>query len=146
MQVAALQLYLRSLVPALEAGEARSAARWVDEACRALEPFRPLGLSEFAAFLVRADEFQRTGTVRVPGPADLRAEALLAAAQRLASGGDPAAAQAEIAKAVNELAREAGLKGTLKPDAKWAEARAARARVEPHLQAIRELAGRITSP
>ena len=66
MQVAALQLFLRSLVPALEAGEARSVARSLDEACRALDPFGPLGLTEFTAFLARADEYQRSGSVRVP--------------------------------------------------------------------------------
>jgi hypothetical protein len=147
MQVAALQLFLRSLVPALEAGEARPAARWLDEAASALAPFGRLGLAEFAAFLARADEYQRTGAVRVPGPADPRAAALLAALARLQAGdGDPAAAQAEVARAVDALAREAGLKGTITPDPKWAAARAARARVAPHLRAIHSLAGRITSP
>jgi hypothetical protein len=147
MQVAALQLFLRSLVPALEAGEARSAARWVDEACRALDPFRPLGLAEFTAFLVRAEEYDRTGVVRTPGAADLRAEGLLAATNQLTTAdGDLATAQAEVARAVNELAREAGLKGTLTPDPRWAEAQAARRRVAPHLEAIRALAGRITAP
>ena len=148
MQVAALQLYLRSLVPALEAAEARSTARWLDEAARALDPFRPLGLPEFAAFLARAEEYQRTGAVRVPGAADQRAEALLAAVARLntADGRDLAAAQADVARAVDALAREAGLKGGVAPDPKWAEARAARARVGPHLAAIRALAGRITAP
>ena len=135
-------------MPALEAaGEARSAARWLDEACRALDPFRPLGLAEFTAFLARAEEYQRTGAVRVPGGADLRAEGLFAATRRLTTAdGDVAAAQAEVARAVNELAREAGLKGTLTPDPKWAEAQAARRRVAPHLEAIRALAGRITAP
>jgi len=146
MQVAALQLYLRSLVPALEAGDARPAARWVDEAASALAPFGSLGLAEFAAFLARADEYRRTGVVRVPSTADRRAEAVLAAIVRLDAGGDIAAAQADLVRAVTELAREAGLKGNLTPDPKWAADRAARARVAPHLTAIRSLAGRITSP
>jgi hypothetical protein len=147
MQVAALQLYLRSLVPALEAGDARPAARWVDEAASALAPFGSLGLAEFAAFLARADEYRRTGAVRVPTTADRRAEAVLATVARLdAAGGDVAAAQAEVARAVTELARETGLKGNLTPDPKWAADRAARARVAPHLAAIRSLAGRISSP
>jgi hypothetical protein len=145
MQVAALQLFLRSLVPALEAGDARPAARWVDEAASALAPFGSLGLAEFAAFLARADEYRRTGTVRVPTTADRRAEALVAAIARL-DAGDVVAAQADVARAVTELAREAGLKGTLTADPKWAADRAARARVAPHLAAIRALAGRITSP
>lgn len=120
----------------------------MEEACRALDPFRPLGLAEFAAFLARAEEYSRTGLVRVPGAGDLRAEELLAAAARLGSAGDAdlATAQAEVARTVNALAREAGLKGTITPDPKWAQAQIARARVAPHLHAIRNLAGRITSP
>lgn len=146
MQVVALQQFLRSLVPPLEAGDARSAARWVDEAASALAPFGSLGLAEFTAFLARADEYRRTGVVRVPGEADLKAEAVLAAVRRLAGAGDVAAAQAELARAANHLAHDSGLKGTLTPDPKWAAERAARARVSPHLAAIRSLAGRITSP
>jgi hypothetical protein len=146
MQVVALQQFLRSLVPPLEAGEARSAARWVDEAAAALAPFGSLGLAEFAAFLARADEYRRTGVVRVPGEADVKAEAVLAAVRRLAGAGDVTAAQAELARATNDLARESGLKGTLTPDPKWAAERAARDRVVPYLAAIRTLAGRITSP
>ena len=118
----------------------------MDEACRALDPFRPLGLAEFTAFLARAEEYDRTGAVRGPGAADLRAEELRAATGRLAAADDLPAAQAAVARAVNELAREAGLKGTLTPDPKWAETRAARARVTPHLEAVRALAGRITAP
>lgn len=146
MQVAALQLYLRSLVPALEAGDARPAARWVDEAASALAPFGPLGLAEFAAFLARADEYRRSGTVRVPTTADRRAEALVAAIARLDAGGDVTAAQADVARAVTELVREAGLKGNLTPDPKWAADRAFRVRVAPHLAAIRALASQITTP
>lgn len=146
MQVAALQLYLRSLVPALEAGDARPAARWVDESASALAPFGSLPVAEFAAFLARADEYRRTGAVRVPTAADRRAEALVAAIARLDAGGDIAAAQADVARAINDLAREAGLKGAVTPDPKWAADRAARARVGPHVAAIRALAGRVTSP
>jgi hypothetical protein len=118
----------------------------LDDACRALDPFAQLTAEELAAFLTRAAEFQRTGAVRVPAVADRRAEELLAAVARLASAADPAAAQADVARAVETLAREVGLKGTMSPDPKWAEARAGRARVETHLRAIRELAGRISSP
>jgi len=146
MQVAALQLYLRSLVPALEAGEARPEARGLDEAASALAPFGSLPLAEFTAFLARADEYRRTGAVGIPTAADRRAEALAAAMARLDTGGDVTAAQADVARAVTELAREVGLKGTLAPDPKWAADRAARVRVAPHLAAIRALAGRITSP
>jgi hypothetical protein len=147
MQVAALQLFLRSLVPALEAaGESRSAARWLDEACRVLEPFRAIGLAEFAAFLGKAAEFERTGSVQVPASADLKADALLAAVRRLTNANDLEGAQAQVADAINALANSSGLKGSVTPDPKWAAAQMARARVAPHLQAIRDLAGRITSP
>jgi len=135
-------------VPALEAaGEGRAAARGLDEAARGLEPFRALGVSEFAAFLARADEYQRTGTVRVPGSADLRAQGVATALGRLATARDrPAAelttAQADVARSLEAVAREAGLKGSLIPDPEWA----ARTRVAPHLKAIRDLAGQIASP
>ena len=142
MQVATLQLFLRSLVPALAAGEAHTSARLLDAACTTLEPFRTLGLAEFAAFLTRAEEYQRTGTVRVP---DLEVESLLAALARL-NGPDVAAGQQDVANALDGLGRNAGLKGTLKPDPKWAEARATQARVAPLIKAIRDLASRITSP
>jgi hypothetical protein len=148
MQVAALQQFLRSLVPALEAaGDGKAAARWLDEAARGLDPFRSLGVAEFAAFLARADEYQRTGSVRVPGPADLRAESLSAALARLAAARDRPAteltgAQADVARSLEAVAREAGLTGALLPDPLWA----ARTRIAPHLKAIRELAGRIASP
>jgi hypothetical protein len=153
MQVAALQQFLRSLVPALEAaGDGRGAARWLDEAVRALDPFQALPLPEFTAFLARADEYRRTGAVRVPGPADLRAEGLTAALTRLTaardtgSEADLSAAQADLARAVGELAREAGLKGAVAPDPRWAADQAARSRLAPHVNAVRELAARIRSP
>jgi hypothetical protein len=148
MQVAALQQFLRSLVPALEAaGDGKAAARWLDEAARGLDPFRALGVAEFAAFLARADEYQRTGSVRVPGPADLKAEGLSAALARFAAARDRppaelAAAQADMARSLEAVAREAGLTGALAPDPLWA----ARTRIAPHLKAIRDLAGRIASP
>jgi hypothetical protein len=154
MQVAALQQFLRSLVPALEAAGDGRAAGVAEEAARALDPFRSLALAEFAVFLSRAEEYRRTGAVRAPGAADIRAEGLLTAVARLtaATAGDRptaadlAAAQAEVARNVGVLARDAGLRGSLAPDPKWAEAEAARARVAPHLRAVRTLAARITSP
>ncbi|HEX3147720.1 MAG TPA: hypothetical protein VHR66_06525 [Gemmataceae bacterium] len=145
MQVAALQLYLRSLAPALEAGDAVSAARSLSAAVQALEPFRALGVAEFAAFLHKADEYQRTGLVRVPGPGDVHATRLFDALTRLDSG-DAAAAQQEVAAQLAGLAESAGLKGTLKADPKWAEERAVRARAAPHIAALRTLANRIASP
>jgi hypothetical protein len=154
MQVAALQLFLRSLLPALEAAGDGRAARSVDEACRALEPFRSLGLAEFAAFLERANNYRQTGAVRVPRAGDIRAEELLAAVAKLGeavgrerpSAPDLAAAQANVARAVASLARDAGLKGSLTPDPKWAETQVARSRVAAHLRNIQQLANRITSP
>lgn len=88
----------------------------------------------------------------MPGPADLRVAGLADALSRLADAregplqADPAAAQAAVAGAVGELAREAGLKGSVSPDPRWAEALVAQARVTPHVEALRALAARITAP
>ena len=147
MQVAALQQFLRSLVPVLEAAGDGRAARSLSEATGALEPFRSLALPEFSAFLQRADEYQRTGTVRIPGAADLWTQGLATALDQVAavrSGerGDMTAAQADAARAIEAVAREVGLKGSLVPDPQWS----ARARAAPHVRAIRDLASRITSP
>jgi len=111
-------------------------------------------MAEFAGFLSRAEEYRRTGSVRVPGSSDSRAEGLLTAVARLTdaiaadrpTAAHLAAAQADVARSVGVLARDVGLRGSLVPNPKWAESEAARARVAPHLRAIRTLATRITSP
>ncbi|HVK11597.1 MAG TPA: hypothetical protein VM597_22690 [Gemmataceae bacterium] len=157
MRVAALRLFLTSLRPALEAagdpGPGRSA---VTAAAAALEPFDDLALDEFAAFLARADEYRRTGAVRVPGAADRAGGQLLEAAAMVSAvrnelGRPGAVADLEsgrtaVADAVKQLAADAGLAVTLKADPKWASTLIARSRVAPLVAQIRALAGQITSP
>src|SRR4026207_1780594 len=84
MQVAALEQFLRSLASALEAaGSARGAD--IAQACKALEPFRAIGVLEFATFLAKAREYQMYGTVRAPGPEELKGEHLLKVIAKLST-------------------------------------------------------------
>ena len=152
MQVAALLQFLRSLAPALEAAGSGQAARDLEEACAGLEPFRGLGVAAFTTFLSRADEYRRTGSVKVPGSADAAAEKLLAAISRLTAAlenpleHDLSAAQSGVAVALEPVAQKAGLKGTLSADPQWAAAQVARATVAPHVRTIYDLAARIIAP
>ena len=147
MKVGVLQQFLRSLVPALEAAGDGKTAGEVRNSLAALDPFEPLDVSEFGAFLVRANEYRADGAVTIPGPGEQQVESLAKLLTRLnqATEGIPSLQQ-EIAAAVQNLAALAGLKGTLKPEPKWAEAQASKARVAPHRKALLELAARIISP
>src|SRR5947209_6295049 len=156
MNVATLQQFLRSLVPALQAADAGPrAAQDLGRACRGLEPFGSLDLDAFAGFLARCEEFQRTGAV--PSDFDLAAvqeplRRLGAALRRIEAGGEPggkddlAAAQRQLGEGLTGLAKAAGLTGNLKADAKWAGKQADRARVLGHARAVRELAARLDGP
>jgi len=137
-------------VPALRgAGDPGQSARDLERACQGLEPFQALELGEFFAFLNRADEHRRSGTIRVPSPGDLDATTLLQAASRLDGASDVRSlteAQAAVLQAMDAVAARAGLKLTVKPVAGWAEMSLARRRVVPHIQSIRALAARIDRP
>lgn len=144
-------------MPALEAaGEHRAAASRLAEASRALAPFASLSVEEFAAFLLRAEEYRRTGTVGVPGAADRAAEHLVQAVQRLATARQHwhsanAATELEsarnaLADSLHALAKTAGLTGTLKADSAWIGEQISSARIAPQLEAIRGLAARIAAP
>ena len=152
MQVIALQQFLRSLQAGLEAAGSHPAAIHLAEAVRALEPFDSLAVADFAAFLVRAKEFHASGAVRVPDGSEQQAEHVLKLFARLSdaakdpSTGNLANIQQEIAQAIQSLAANAGLKGKLSANPKWADAQVARARAAPHLRTIYELAARIISP
>jgi hypothetical protein len=152
MQVAALRQFLESLKPALEAAGGHQASAQVAQAARALEPFESLAVADFAAFLVRAREYQAAGAVRVPSGGERQVEDLLTIVARLTAaaqspaGHDLAALQHETAAALQGVATIAGLKGKLTIDPKWAAARSARARVAPHVRTIYDLAARIISP
>ena len=67
MNVAALQQFLRSLTgPMQAAGASQKVVNELQEAERALEPFRELDFAQFAAFLRQADEYRRTGVLPIP--------------------------------------------------------------------------------
>jgi len=62
MKVAVLQQFLRSLVaPVREAGANEKKANDLEQTAQALEPFKDQDFGQLAAFLVQAEEFQRTG-------------------------------------------------------------------------------------
>ena len=61
MKVAVLQQFLRSLAAPLHAaGAAAKVTQDLEQTSQALEPFKENDFGEFAAFLVQADEFNRT--------------------------------------------------------------------------------------
>lgn len=64
------QQYLRSLLsPLRESGASTKLIDDIEGACRALGPFGEQTVEAFAAFLHRADEYERTGTIPiVPKP------------------------------------------------------------------------------
>jgi uncharacterized protein YidB (DUF937 family) len=152
MQVAALRQFLQSLKPALEVAGSHQAAGEVAEAARALSPFDSLAVADFAAFLVRAKDYQAAGTVRVPSGSERQAEDLVQVVAKLTevakspAASDLATLQHETAAALQTVAVSAGLKGKLTIDPKWAGAQAARARVAPYVRTIYDLAARIISP
>jgi hypothetical protein len=146
MKVGVLQQFLRSLIPALEAANSRT-ANDVDGAIKALEPFQALDVTSFAAFLALAQAYQEKGTIAVPSEGQRQVERLAIALERLNSAtGDIGSLQQNVADALQALAATAGLKGKLSADSKWAEARALQARLAPHRKVIFELAARIASP
>src|ERR1700682_4538934 len=61
MNVAVLQQFLRSLAAPLQAaGAAAKVTHDLEQTSQALEPFKESDFGQFAAFLVQADEFNRT--------------------------------------------------------------------------------------
>lgn len=74
MHVSAIQQFLRSLIEPLRASEAKQAIlNDLELACAALDPFHARTLKEFADFLKRADEYDRTGVLKPPPTAGGRA-------------------------------------------------------------------------
>jgi|GEM_PF-4087804 len=147
MNVGVLRQFLRSLVPALEGAGAGKTASEIDATLQALEPFQSLDAKAFTAFLIRARDYQAAGNVTIPGPGEQQVEQLAKVLARLhaATDGIPSLQQ-EAAAALQAVADQAGLKGKLSADPKWAEARRLQARIAPHRKAIFELAARIISP
>lgn len=67
MKVADLQRFLGNITPfARAAGASEKAAAELDRALQCLEPFKEKSLAEFNDFLLRADEFDRTGKLLPP--------------------------------------------------------------------------------
>jgi hypothetical protein len=86
MKVNSLQLFLSSLrfaVTAADDGSPISAD--LDTVCAGLEPFAPLDVGQFAAFLRQAEQYRNSGAVSVPSPASLGAEEVQAGLRRAAS-------------------------------------------------------------
>jgi len=151
MKVAVLQQFLRSLVPALEAAGDRKVSADLAEASNALDSFEALDIADFSAFLSRAQDYHTRGAVAVPGPGEPQAEGVLKLVVKLyeamsGSSGNVKTTQEELAGELQKLMEQAGLKGKLTLDPKWAEAQAAKSRIAPHVKAIYELAARIVAP
>jgi len=91
MNVAELQQFIRSLVPPLSAGGApRKITEDLERICTGLEPYRDRPIAEFADFLVRAEEYHRTGIVpgkkrASPRPQPVDQAKVLSAAQSIKS-------------------------------------------------------------
>ncbi len=67
MKVNELQRFLASVAPfARAAGASDKAAAELDRALQCLEPFKERTLADFSEFLLRADEFDRTGKLTPP--------------------------------------------------------------------------------
>ena len=67
MKVAELQRFLGNLAPFVKAaGASEKVATEFDRALQCLEPFKEKTLAEFNDFLLRADEFDRTGKLEAP--------------------------------------------------------------------------------
>lgn len=63
MRVSDLSRFLESLSGPLEAAGAKRAAGDLEQVCRALGPFGEMPIPQFADFLLRAEEYARTGVV-----------------------------------------------------------------------------------
>jgi hypothetical protein len=88
MNVAELQQFLRGLAQPLSTGGAAKVAGELERVCIGLEPFRDLGLGQFADFLQKAESYQRDGTLSVGarpgrGITALDHDKVKAAAQRI---------------------------------------------------------------
>lgn len=69
MNVNSLQVFLRSLMPALDAvGGNATLRKGVESVAASLDPFAHIDFDQFAAFLKRAEEFDRTGVVPMAAP------------------------------------------------------------------------------
>jgi hypothetical protein len=68
LNVSTLQQHLGDLARLLRSAQSAKFAGELEAVVSAFEPFRNLALNDFTAFLLRADEFARTGKVTVKAP------------------------------------------------------------------------------
>jgi|GEM_PF-1308343 len=68
MKVADLQQYFTTLAKLLQATDGKKSAVELARIAEGLEPFRDYDLANFANFLVRAEEYSRTGVLPVVAP------------------------------------------------------------------------------
>jgi hypothetical protein len=160
MNVATLQQFLRSLVPALQATDAGArVGQDLERACRALEPFHALDLIAFAGFLERCEEYRQSGNVTPPseldlGPVQQSLRRFGQVRNRLGSAGDGTAVkedlvevQEDLIDALLPLTQATGLQGTLKPMGdKWLKQQLNQMRARAHAEAFRALTAQITEP
>jgi len=86
MKVANLQGFLRSLSEPLESAGAKAVAQEVQRVTECLQAFRDQSLKEFADFLIKAEEYARTGVLASAGRSRTRpaaAPSVEEAAQRV---------------------------------------------------------------
>jgi len=83
MNVADLQLFLKTLAALLGTCGAKKAAEELDRVCAGLAPFRTLSAGQFADFLEKAETYARTGAVPTTGATKA------AGAPRAAKAADP---------------------------------------------------------
>lgn len=134
-------------MPALEAAGDRKVAADLAETSSALNPFQTLDITDFSAFLSRAQDYHARGAVAVPGPGEQQAENVLKWVGKLkASPENVQATQQELAGELQKLMEQSGLKAKITLDPKWSEAQAAKSRIAPHVKAIYDLAARIIAP
>jgi hypothetical protein len=110
--VADLQRHLGDLAAFLELAKAGAAAKELCVARDALQPFSSRTIKDFASFLARADEFDRTGSLesatRKSTPRAAKAdasEAALAARRLYDRATDPSVTSADIEELIGQLSR-----------------------------------------
>ncbi len=120
------------------------------ELASAFHPFSAQSLSDFVAFLHKAEEYRKSGTVAVDpeGIAALRAAVLSvqAAAGDASRDGDLDSIQDQVADSLVAVGKASGLTvGKPKRDAKWLTTVRNRAEALKTVEKLNELATRITS-
>ncbi len=120
------------------------------EVAKAFHPFAAQSLTDFTAFLHKAEEYRKSGTVAVDpeGVAELRAAVVSVqdAGSDASREGELESIQDQVAEALVAVGKAAGLTvGKPKKDAKWLMAVRNRAEADKTVKKLHGLAKRITS-